>query len=443
MRKYPKFREYAEAKESGLVHKNGSIPNQDIPKAGKPPELLKAKEGLAGRDYKGSLSTNPVQGTTKDAIPYKPHGKEDGGKVLVKDDGNVKDGLAFKGNKVQTPANSMHAGKSPEIHVQKVKGKGKLTSEQFIEQTRNMSPKEFVDFFLEGSDEPLPTVTDLYGNQFTPDPTQTIQYMAALMRKNPRHLSRLVRELKRSEGGMKLIMDENFSHPEFYKHLAEGMAVPEEGRRRCHRIARSMNEQYMEALNKFMFENKMNEEVEPKNDLAFEDGGPLGDSPQNPSGKPASPMKQPQGGAMGGGSGPAVAPPGPPQGGAMGGGSGPQVNAPAPGGAMGGGFGPAPDPSADAGMPGAGPGAMPPGMPSGPGGGPPPMPPGPQAGGAGFDNGQQPQGFDPGNGAPPGMPAMKPKFMGETAHANMIEEMGGFPDFLTHMSEYCLNCNKK
>jgi hypothetical protein len=47
-----------------------------------------------------------------------------------------------------------------------------------------------------------------------------------------------------------------------------------------------------------------------------------------------------------------------------------------------------------------------------------------------------------GQGVPPGAPPM-PKLKGETAHGNMIEEMGGYPHMFAHMSDYCVNCKKK
>lgn len=401
------FRAFAEAKEKGLADNNGSIPNQDIPKPFKSPTLSLDKS-LAGRDYKGQMSTNPIKGTKENPLPYKA-GEEDKNKLLVHDEDDVKSGFAFKGNKVQTPENSASLGEKPDIRVEKIKSQ-KMKSESFIEKTKDLSPEGFINFFVEGSDEPLPTITDLYGNQFTPDPNQTMQYMAALMVKNPRLLSRFVREMKRHEDGMGQLLNEHFSHPEFYSVLAEGMAAPEEGRKRCRRMSRAMNEQYMEALNKYVMEQRVNEEVQPKADLAFEDGGPLGKGPQNPSTSSPARLVTPQGGAMGGGGGPQLNTPAP--------------NGPMPGGAMGGGGPMGGSPAA--GMPGAGPSAMPAGMP----GDPPSMPP---AGGGGLDMGQ---------GAPPGAPPM-PKLKGETAHGNMIEEMGGYPHMFAHMSDYCINCKKK
>jgi hypothetical protein len=171
------------------------------------------------------MSTNPVKGTKEDPLPYKGGDVKDQNKLLVHDEDDVKSGFAFKGNKVQTPENSASLGEKPNVRIEKVKGQ-KMKSESFIEKTKDLSPEGFINFFVEGSDEPLPTITDLYGNQFTPDPNQTMQYMAALMVKNPRLLSRFVREMKRHDGGMGQLLNENFSHPEFYSMLAEGMAAP-------------------------------------------------------------------------------------------------------------------------------------------------------------------------------------------------------------------------
>jgi hypothetical protein len=90
------FRSFAEAKEKGLADNNGSIPNQDIPKADKGPHLLDLKKSLAGRDYKGQMSTNPVKGTKEDPLPYKGGDVKDQNKLLVHDEDDVKSGFAFK-----------------------------------------------------------------------------------------------------------------------------------------------------------------------------------------------------------------------------------------------------------------------------------------------------------------------------------------------------------
>ena len=202
--------------------------------------------------------------------------------------------------------------------------------------------------------------------------------------------------------------------------MIESMSKPEDGKKFCHRIARGMNETYMKALDNYVMENKINEEVQPKKDLSMEDGGPIGNSPQNPSGMAPPKMKPPQqGGAFGGGG--QTGPNPMPQGGAMGGGGPAGPNAPQQGGTFGGG--------GDMMGQGSGPEAGPPGM-GGIGAGAPPMPP---AGANGFDGG----------GMTPPQPTAKLK--GETAHMNMIESMGGFPHIHSQMSHFCINgnCNKK
>lgn len=371
MSNFKTFKEFAE--EKGF-DKNGLIPNQDIPKPNKLPQLLNMKDSIVGKDYNGNLSTKPVKAS--DPLPYKGYNtmdKDKTGKGILVYDDDSKPGLASKGNNILTPKNS--GGEAPKTDIQKVKPKHKLTSEEFINETRDMSPAEFLDFFTEGNDEPLPTVTDLYGNQFTPDPTQTIQYMAALMVKNPRLMSRFIREVKNYDSGMNQIMNESFNHPEFYSVLADGMAEPEEGRKRCHKIARAMNDQYMGALENFMIEQRLNEEVVSKKDLAFEDGGPIGDEPENPSG-----IHQDDDDTQ------------------------PSTEEP--------------------GMPNSAPDSLPPGQGMD---GPPPMPP---------------TGLDMGNGAPKKKPSIKMK--GDTAHGNMIEEMGSYPHMYENMKSHCSgkNCPK-
>jgi hypothetical protein len=447
-----RFADFIEAKQleekEGFANKNGLVPNQDIPKADKSiPKTagVDAKSGLAMKDYDGPLSTKPAHQGEK-TLPYKSGGKNDTGFVWTAKEDDPK-GLGSKGNNILTPSNSM--GKEGVTPTSKTKQAiphkmPKLTSEQFLETTKNMTPKEFSDFLLEDSGEPLPTITDLYGNQFTPDPNQTIEYLAALMLKNPKLMSRLVREVKRQEGGLKGLMGEVYDHPESYDLLVEGWKDPEEGKKRCHRVARAMNEQYMNELNKFLFESKnLNEEIIPKFNEPANKGGPT----SSPLGKPGlglgqpsdsvpkPPMPSPSVGAQGG-------PMGIPNAGAQGGPMG-NPDGGIGGGAIGGGSGPGPDkiPGGDIGggdQGGAGPMS----------GGQPAQFPGPTASQQGMPDQQGmpgKQGFDNGMPkpppGPPGMPqGMRAKLKESMAHDNLISEMGGFPHMFEAMANHCLNC---
>lgn len=414
-----KFAEFIEAKqvgEKGLAGKNGLIPNQDVPKADKsiPKSAgVDTKHGLASKDYDGPLATKPPQG--EKTLPYKSGGKNDTGFVLTAKGDDPK-GLGSKGNNILTPQNSMgstgEAPKSKTKQVSQAKMPGKLTSEQFVEATKDMNPKEFADFLLEDSGEPLPTITDLYGNQFTPDPNQTIQYLSALMLKNPKLMGRLVRDLKRQEGGLDGLMGEVYDHPEAYESLVEGWRDPEEGKKRCHRVARAMNEQYMTELNKFMFENNLNEEIVNKYNEPANKGGPVSGPPLGKAGQgqpsDSTPMPNMGQGQMPGGpmgAPPGGMPPGKPSAGPFG--SGDQ----GPGGLIGGSPAEFPGPVSN----------PPPGQ------------------GQGFDNGmpQQPPGPQ---GMPPGMRA---KLKESLSHSNLISEIGGFPDMLLDMHDYCIGCRDK
>jgi hypothetical protein len=499
MNKYQRFRQYAEEKQQLAQQPtvdatgdrvSGKV-NQQIPKPPKLPQHLKLSDRkdppLGGHGYEGQFRTDPTE-KPEEAIPYKKdkYGDQTSGpgigkgEVLVAQykDNKPKSGFAFKSNDVQTAKNSASLGEDPDLKYQDVHKPHKLTSEQFIEQTKDLSPAEFISFFVEGSDEPLPTVTDLYGNEFTPDPTQTIQYLASLMVKNPRLITRLVREIKRHENGFGMLMDENQNHPEFYHMMVKGMVEPEEGKKRCSRLTRAMNDQYMDELNKVTIEHNLyNERVTTHDSLPYEEGGEdaLPGGPQNPSGM-STPMKKPQGGPEGsGGAGMGTPPmggdgfgPGGATGGggvggspipaAPGGGAGPPTDAPMDGGAspdMGGlggppgaggpgGLGAPPGPGGpEAGMPGAAPGGA---MPPGAGATPPPMPPGAQAGGQPMDMGTGGPGGLGAIGGPGGTPNSSPgmkKFMGETAHGNMIESMSGYPEIHGYMVNHCLTCHDK
>ena len=465
--RYPKFREFQEAKESkdglatkaagkpnnapdggkgpavgkGFADENGLKPNvtkdggkgpkvgaglgdekgsltkdQSIPKEGKQVELIKIDSSFIGKDYKGFLATK-YNNKAEDALPYGDKA-DDTGVFLSSSSEDPHKGLAFDATPGLNAKNC--GGEEPDFKFTK-KNIAKMTSEQFIKETKKLSPTDFVNFYAEATEgEPLPTITDLNGNQFTPDPNQTIEYLAHLAAKNPRLMSRFVREVKRHEGGFGKLFDESKDHPEFVTSMIESMSKPEDGKKFCHRIARGMNDTYMTALDNYVMENRMNEEVQPKKDLSVEDGGPVGSSPPNPSGMAPPKMNQPQGGAFGGGGMGSVNQP--PQGGAMGGG-GAMMGGPTPP------AGASPFGGGGAGMGGqaTGPAAGPAGMGGIGGGGPPPMPP------TGFDGG----------GMKPPMPTAKLK--GETAHGNMIESMGGFPHMHTHMSDFCINgnCGKK
>jgi hypothetical protein len=395
--------------EKGVITKD-----QAIPKEGKTVELIKIDSGFIGKDYKGFLATkygNKAEDTTQ---PYADKA-DDTGVYLSSSSEDPKKGLAFDAMPGMTATNS--GGEEPKFNFTK-KNIAKLTSEEFLKDTQKLSPTDFVNYYAENTEEePLPTITDLNGNQFTPDPNQTIEYLAHLAAKNPRLMTRFVREIKRHEGGFNKLFSESADHPEFVTNMVESMSKPETGKKFCHRIARGMNDTYMTALDNYVMENRLNEEVQPKKDLSVEDGGPVGNPPENPSGMSSPQMKQPQGGAFGGG-GPAQ-PNLQPPGGAMGGGGPAGPSAPPPGGAMGGG-------GAMMGGQATGPAAGPAGM-GGIGGGPPSLPP---------------TGFDAGGMQPPQPTA---KLKGETAHGNMIESMGGFPHMHTHMASFCINgnCDKK
>src|SRR5207245_2567553 len=103
--------------------------------------------------------------------------------VWTASDGEEKKGLAQHATLGITPQTSS-LGKAIEPKTKQRKP-AKMTSEQFLEKTKEMSDSQFVNYILEANgDTEISTVSDLFGNEFTPDPTQTIQYVAGLLTGN-------------------------------------------------------------------------------------------------------------------------------------------------------------------------------------------------------------------------------------------------------------------
>ncbi len=173
----------------------------------------------------------------------------------------------------------------------------KLTAEQFVEETKNLSNAQFFDYVLEShGDAEISPVTDLFGNEFTPDPIQTIQYMSGLFMGNSYYLEKFVREMRR-RGGMDSLMDE-VCNCGGYDLVVNHLEDPDHGEDRSKGLAKSLNDRFMKAVDNFAFDGEdddTNESVAPSLDMMM--------GKQQGMGMPQMPSK-PQGGATGGGSGP-------------------------------------------------------------------------------------------------------------------------------------------
>lgn len=239
-------------------------------------ELMDVKDGLAGKDYDGPLSVKPPQEPTKGKsdkpLPYKAGGEIAKGVAWTAD--KQEKGLGWEATPGMTPETSPLGKKVEDKSKQIPKSKKKLTTEEFIATTKDMSNKEFANYILEQSDTALTTVSDLFGNEFTPDPTQTIQYVTGLMLGNPLYMERFVRELKR-RGGMNNLVAELLEHNDSYKSLAENFEESEYGIDRCSKFARTLNDHYMSLYDKFDFgDEDLDESVAPNLDTMI--GKPKG-----------------------------------------------------------------------------------------------------------------------------------------------------------------------
>lgn len=284
-------------------------------------ELMDAKDGLAGEDYDGPLSIKPPKeekATTK-PLPYKAPGEEESGVVWTAPDDGEKKPLGQEATPNITPETSSLGKKVEGNSKQRPKPK-RMTTEEFIGHTQEMGDSEFMNYILESHNTELSTVTDLFGNEFTPDPQQSIEYVAGLMMGNPYYMEKFIREFKR-RGGMENLMGEMFHHGDTYELVVDHLEDPEFGGARASKLAKMMNERYMKNFENFDFGESVAPSLDVMTGSQKKMGGPVGggsgpdgtpdvnysgggseyakDSDSNPMGS-AGPGRNPKGGAMGG-----------------------------------------------------------------------------------------------------------------------------------------------
>lgn len=185
-------------------------------------------KGFANRDYDGDLSLKPKPG--KYIHPeqyYAPGAKKNPGLMTAdgKDRGQPFGDMATPG---LTPKNSVSYGEKPVDKTKKVgKSKKKLPTkkamkvENFLDKTHGMNNVQFTKSLLEDVKKvPTPKIRDLYGKEYTPEPSQTMKYIANLMITNENMMRRMVRELKRTDG-LHLLVAEVLQQPETYEYLNE------------------------------------------------------------------------------------------------------------------------------------------------------------------------------------------------------------------------------
>lgn len=279
MSKFKKFGEFVEAKKA---------------------KELDVSDGLAGKGYDGPLAVKPVQEPTKGQTgkpqAYKAAGEEKAGVVWTARDDGAKKGLAFNGSPGITPETTPLGKKVEDKSEPRPAPKKKLTTEQFVAETHGLTNTQFVNYVLEShGDAEITPITDLFGNEFTPDPQQSIQYVAGLLMGNPYYMERFVREIRRRDG-LDTLMEEVFTYGN-YGMLVEHLEDPDFGEDRTSQLAKALNDKFMKQVDAFEFEPKGDDEKELGESVA-----PSLDQLMGGLGGPKPPgAGKVQGGAFGGG----------------------------------------------------------------------------------------------------------------------------------------------
>lgn len=138
-----------------------------------------------------------------------------------------------------------------------VKGK-KLTNEEFLNLTGEMTPSELMNFFTE--ENQLMTISDLFGNEFTPEPNQTISYITSVISNSPRMMDRFIIECKRA-GCFKNLIESAMEHGDCYDHVVDVFADSSNGRTKASMLANSMHDKYVSALDAVDFSESVSPSV--------------------------------------------------------------------------------------------------------------------------------------------------------------------------------------
>jgi hypothetical protein len=189
-------------------------------------------KGFANRDYDGGLSLKPKPGKRLQPEEYYAKGANKNPGLMTADGSDRGKAFGDMATPGLTSKNSAPLGEKPADKTKKIGGKkkGKMPTkkamkvETFLDKTKNMSDIQFTKRMLEDVRQKIPTpkIRDLYGNEFVPEPAQTMKYVAQLMLTNENMMRRMVRELKRNEG-LHLLLAEVLQHPETYQHLNEAV----------------------------------------------------------------------------------------------------------------------------------------------------------------------------------------------------------------------------
>lgn len=190
-----------------------------------PHGVVSDDKGFASRDYDGGLSLKPKPQTKEHCHPGDKQ-KQPG--LMTADGKDRGQPLGDMSTPGMTPNKVAVYGEKPKDKTKKIGNKKKkklptrkAMTENFLDETKKMTNAQFAKHMLEDVKAiPVPKVRDLYGKEYTPEPAQTMKYVAGLMLTRENMMGRMVRELKRN-GGFAALVAEVLQHPEAYECLVE------------------------------------------------------------------------------------------------------------------------------------------------------------------------------------------------------------------------------
>lgn len=212
--------------------------------------------GLAGYGYDGpyAFPQNPKQGeagvAAGEPLPYSNPDEKDsktGNVWVARDSDNEKQSLGDSETKgmgtavpeIKKPDKSKVKQTNPPHVWPKLKNQGqktmpenkpskKMTNEDFLKSSKGKTTGQLMDLIAEDHEEVTP-ISDLYGNQFTPEPNQTIQYLISVIGNSPRMMDRFVIEIK-NRGLMNKFLESMMQHQVAFDGIADLFAHPVKGK---------------------------------------------------------------------------------------------------------------------------------------------------------------------------------------------------------------------
>lgn len=233
MSKFKRFREYLDQKdklqEKPIISLTGDTSPDGTPR---PPKAV-----TKGKNWSSNVpNENPT--------PYSAAGVSDQKKNIDKGLGNIGDkNLIYKPDTIdKEPTDKKTNNFSfPKEKVSSVWGQ----SESFIEKTKNMSIKEFINLIQSemniGENKTIPTIHAQETGNIIPDPIQAIKFISYLTNKNDKLMETLVVEIKRL-GGLEKLVECALEYKDSYTQIAKSLTNENKGLSNSRRLAKSLTE---------------------------------------------------------------------------------------------------------------------------------------------------------------------------------------------------------